>query len=364
MGKKTRVLASAVMMSTLICNSVFAAPDEVGNIKNKKQAVEAEVSSLQADLTAMMTKLDVLESDMITKGEQIAQANADLEAAQKKEEKQYADMKLRIKMMYENGSTTMITKIFESGSIVDMLKQAENVQTLHEYDRRKLDEYVETKEQVIGLKASLEEEMENMRTMKGEFDAQKASIASTLEEKKSEAADLEVQLQKAVEEAARKAEEERRQREAEQRRKAREQASQNRPQVSAPIYSGGNSYVSSGDASVGQSIVAAARRYIGVPYVWGGMSASGVDCSGLTSLAHRAVGISIPRNSGGQAGSGKNVGSLANALPGDIICYPGHVAVYIGGERVIHAPTEGQNVKEASVYMGSAQPITAIRRYW
>ena len=76
------------------------------------------------------------------------------------------------------------------------------------------------------------------------------------------------------------------------------------------------------------------------------------------------MGITIDRWSGHQAIGGKDVGSLENALPGDIICYPGHVAIYIGNYRVIHAPTEGQQVKEASVYMGSSQPITAIRRYW
>ena len=76
------------------------------------------------------------------------------------------------------------------------------------------------------------------------------------------------------------------------------------------------------------------------------------------------MGIRIPRVSGDQAASGKWIDGLENALPGDVICYPGHVAIYIGNYRVIHAPTFNQTVKEASVYMSASQPITAIRRYW
>ena len=88
---------------------------------------------------------------------------------------------------------------------------------------------------------------------------------------------------------------------------------------------------------------------------------NGIDCSGLTKAAHAAVGIYIDRWSGHQAIGGKAIGSVAEARPGDIICYSGHVAVYIGNERVIHAPHTGDIVKEATVYL---KDIIAIRRYW
>ena len=125
--------------------------------------------------------------------------------------------------------------------------------------------------------------------------------------------------------------------------------------------SGGVKYTGTGDQAVGNAIVAETRKYLGVPYAWGGNTMKGIDCSGLTKAAHAAVGIYIDRWSGHQAIGGKAIGSVAEAKPGDIICYSGHVAIYIGNERVIHAPHTGSYVKEATVYL---KDIIAIRRYW
>jgi len=366
---KTTLLITLVF--SLVVTTVYGAP----GLQEKKNEAERELTALETQLTNVMKEIYELEDQLIEKGEEIIQATEDLKEAETKEKEQYEAMKRRIVAMYESGNSSMINAIFESGSIADMLVAAENVKTLHEYDRQQLKEYENTKEKILVLKETLESEQKELKKLHAEAEKKKASLATMIENQRSEVADLDQQIKdaarRAAEEASRRAAEEASRKEAEEaRRKAEEESRhQNNNSVShtgtnTGTNSGGGSYTGTGNASVGQAIVAAARSYIGVPYVYGGTSRTGIDCSGLTQAAHKAVGINIPRTSGAQAGSGKHISGLENALPGDVICYPGHVAIYIGNYRVIHAPTEGQKVKEASVYMGASQPITDIRRYW
>ena len=352
MRKIRRTLIPLLLLASVFATSVLAAPTQSQLEQQKKQA-EKEMKSLQAELTELMTEIDVTEQKLIATGEAIIDATERLEEAEVKEQKQHDDMMKRIVAMYEKGNSSMLQMIIEAGSIAEMLQNMENVQAVHEYDRKALNEYVAVKEEIAQLKVSLEEEQASLEKLQANMTQKQSALDKKIEDKKAEVGNIQAQIDDLIRKAAEDAE-----------RKRKEEEAQK-----VVI----NNYKPTGDQSVGDAIVAAARTQLGVDYEWGGTKPyKGLDCSGLTQYCHKVVGISIPRVSYDQRDNGKKVWSIGEgttesygvslARPGDIICYSGHVGIYIGNEKMIHAPHTGDVVKVASVYM--KKDILSIRRYW
>jgi cell wall-associated NlpC family hydrolase len=115
-------------------------------------------------------------------------------------------------------------------------------------------------------------------------------------------------------------------------------------------------------AAAGEAVVASAKKYLGVPYVWGGTDpSSGLDCSGLVQRAYADLGYDLPRVSYEQAKAGRPVASLDQAQPGDILAFGSpvhHVGIYLGDNQMIEAPRPGLDVRIGPVYETPA----AIRR--
>jgi len=111
----------------------------------------------------------------------------------------------------------------------------------------------------------------------------------------------------------------------------------------------------------GDDVIASAKKYLGVPYVWGGTTTSGLDCSGLVQLAFKDLGIDLPRVSRDQAKAGEPVASIVDAQPGDLVAFGSpvdHIAIYLGGGQILEAPQPGQDVHITEMY----RTPTAIRR--
>lgn len=351
--KVQRTLIALTLTCAMAVTPVFAAPeDEQKELEAQKETAQSEANALQAQLNSLIEKMNDLELQLISKGEEIIKAEEDLKVAEEKEKQQYKDLKLRIKYMYESGEGSALERVISSGSIAEILTQAEYVEKVHTYDRKQLEVYQETVQEVKDLKQTLETEQANLQKMEGEYKAEQDNLSSTLESKKSEVANLDSMIQEAARKAAEKAAEEER-----RRQEAAAQQNQNNGggSVAPPASNNGGGSVApppqqqgpTYNPVTGNTIVDRAYGCMGLPYEWGAVGPSSFDCSGL-------VGYCI-------TGSYSRLGTtwtflgwprVSNPQPGDIAVNGQHCGVYIGGGQMIHAPQTGDVVKIGPVQSG------------
>ena len=341
-------VAAVLLSSTLTVSTVFAVfADDVDKLKQQKQQTEQELDDLQNQWAYLLQQMDDLELKMAKKSDEIDAANVKLEKAEKVQAAQYEDMKLRIKYMYEDQSVSLAEVFLTSSDMSTMLNKAVYMQEVYNYDRTKLDEMANTANEIKELKEGLESDKKELDEAQAQLTEKQALLYSTIQEKQAKADDVSGQLEAAVKKAAEVAA-----------KKAAEQAA-----AAAVTRTNTTVTPAKGDSSVASGVVSLAYSLLGVPYVSGGSSPSGFDCSGFTSYLFRQYGISVSRSSSSQAYGGVAVNGLANAQPGDIICFPGHVGLYVGGGQMIHANVPGGSVRLVGVN-SIGMSVIAIRRYW
>ncbi len=402
-------------------NNLNETSRQIEEIEKQQAALRGEINEKDAELVNLLINIGILEDELKAKNVQLEQVKTDLADAQETEAEQYASMKKRIQFMYEKGDTAMIEALLGSSSMSDFLNRVEYVSDVYQYDRELLTQYETTVQQVSDLKVSVENEKSELEAMQEEYAQQQASLETVLAQKRSQMGDYDNQLAtaQAAAEAYRQTiavqnqiiqEEERRLREEEERRQreaaeaaaraqaqAQAQANQNNNETTNTAGSSGGSSGNSGSNNSGNgssgssttnsggsgnnsgssgetgggtnpgystgvsgsAVVSYACQFVGNPYVWGGTSlTNGADCSGFVMSVFAHFGISLPHSSAAMQGCGQAV-SYANAQPGDLICYSGHVGIYMGGGSIVHAQSTAVGITTSSA---TYRTIVAVRR--
>lgn len=383
----------------------------LGDLEDEQEALQSEIDALDEQLIEVIASVALMEEQLTETEGQIELAQEEYDAAKAQEEEQYQEMKHRVKFLYEKGNTTYLELLMNTADWSTMLNQATYVEKLYEYDRKMLQRYIAIKEEVEVKRNALEDRKSELEAQKYELEEEKASMQEMMDEKKAVSEDYENQIAKVRQEAAAykakikqqnaeiqklqeeenaiiKAEEERRRKEEEARKAAEEAArkeaeekakkengtssdgkSSSSGSSSGSSSSGSSSSVSSSSGgaktvppatgSTGADIAQYACQFVGNPYVAGGTSLTdGADCSGFVQAVYKQYGYNLPRNSTAQRSAGREV-SYEEAQPGDIICYAGHVAIYLGGGRIVHASTERTGIKYG---YANYRTILSVRR--
>ena len=155
--------------------------DRISELENSKGSLESYLGNLNTQLTEISNQLYDLEIQLMIKEEEILLTKEDLENAKSQEAKQYADMKLRIQFMYENGNNAYMDILLSSDSISDLLNKAEYIAKVTEYDRKMLIKYQETKETIANTEKILAQEEAQLLAIQGEVTAKQQSVAALME---------------------------------------------------------------------------------------------------------------------------------------------------------------------------------------
>jgi peptidoglycan DL-endopeptidase CwlO len=358
-------------------STLSQAKSEAETLRDQIDDLDAKVEAAVEDYDAATTKLEDTQAAAKDNQAKLTTAEADLGKAQDR-------LTSRVVEIYKSGHLGMLDTLVGSSSFSELINRLQLMERLSDQDRRLVDQVQSYKEDVAKRKTELAQQIDDEKQLTAEAAAAQRKVEDQLANKKKALTGKEAEIaQLEKEEAARQAtlaaaakkaadEAERQAREEEARQTTTTTTSQSGTHTTTKPSggSGGTTATTKHTTTTAKpasgggkraDVVEYAMKFLGVPYVWGGYSPSGFDCSGFVKYVYAHFGVSLPHSSAMQYNSGPKV-SRADLKPGDLLFFYSpihHVGMYIGNGQMINSRTGGVRIDNAfwSSYVGAVRVL-------
>ncbi|MFC3882401.1 NlpC/P60 family protein [Bacillus songklensis] len=370
MKKLMKCTVSAAILATMIqATATFASPidspvtkGQIDATKGQIDDFETKIQQLDNRITIAMEESQKLNDDIKRQHEKIVETEAEIEKAKKAldaHKKVYSERLRSIQLEGKQSIATYAELLLSSDNISEFLTRFTAISQIMESDRDLLNGLNEKEQALKKAEEKLQNEYNQLKKSQDKLAAEQKKIEVDKKEVEKELAKAKNTLknqqdQLAQQEAQRRAQQaqlaQQRAQQVQQVQQVQKAEQETRQQSLVTKASKSTPSVEAAtltNSGVANKVIATAKQYLGVPYVWGGTTPSGFDCSGFTQNVFRSVGINLPRASRDQQNVGTRI-SLNEVQPGDLVFRGNpayHVGIYIGGGQYMHAPQTGDVVK-------------------
>ena len=329
----TRALVVLAVLGLAVAAAISApaaSADQLSSKRAQAKAAEAHLTALQNEAERKIEAYDAIHQKFVQTRSALRLNRQSLRVAQANLKAAEQRLEASLTETYKNGGEDALSYLLAARSIGELVDQMQVMQRVNGINKTLLNQVTRYKSEIQDRQTLLAKQLKTVRAQQAASAHAKAQVLAALAHQKSYIGNLKASIQRII--------------------KEREAAAARAAQTVVSTGSGLGDIPAPPSSTLGGQAVAIAEQYLGVPYVWGGASPSGFDCSGLVMYVYAQLGVSLPHNAAAQYSVLPHV-PTSDLEPGDLVFFYGfgHVGIYIGGGMMIHAPHTGTVVQISSI---------------